>query len=206
MSRVSLPLRQPTLADRLLGRGFGVDIVLIFTGVALVSIAAQVAIPHWPIPITGQSIAVLLTGIALGPLRGAIAMALYAVGGAAGLPIFSFSSSGFDSITGQTGGYIIGFIGAAALVGWLAQRGWDRTPLRSIAAAAGGTAVIYLFGLPGLAIARSLSLEETLEIGLYPLIVASAVELLIVAAVNTAAWAAIARMEKRDEQRAARAL
>ena len=133
-------------------------------------------------------------------------MVLYAVGGAAGLPIFSDSHSGIDAITGQTGGYILGFIGAAALVGWWAQRGWDRTLIRSVLSAAGGTAVIYLFGLPGLALSRSLGVSETLEIGFYPLLGVGVAKVLVVAVVNTTSWAAVERMEKRDEQRAEAAL
>lgn len=206
MSRFSLSLGRPTLADRLLGRGLGIDIVLILTGVALTSIAAQVSIPSWPVQITGQTVAVLLVGMSLGALRGAISMVLYAVGGAAGLPIFSDSHSGIDAITGQTGGYILGFIGAAALVGWWAQRGWDRTLIRSVLSAAGGTAVIYLFGLPGLALSRSLGVSETLEIGFYPLLGVGVAKVLVVAVVNTTSWAAVERMEKRDEQRAEAAL
>lgn len=206
MSRFSLSFGRPTLADRLFGRGLGIDIVLILTGVALTSIAAQVTIPSWPIPITGQTVAVLLVGMSLGALRGAISMVLYAAGGAAGLPIFSDSNSGIDAITGQTGGYIIGFIGAAALVGWWAQRGLDRTLFRSVLSAASGTAVIYLFGLPGLALSRSLGFPETLDIGFYPLIAVGVVKVLLVAVVNTTSWAAVERMEKRDEQRAEAAL
>jgi biotin transport system substrate-specific component len=203
MSRYSLSLGRPTLADRLLGRGLSTDTVLILMGVAFTSIAAQVTIPSWPIPITGQSVAALLVGMALGALRGVLAMVLYTALGAAGLPIFSDSNSGMDTITDQAGGYIIGFIGAAALAGWLAQLGLDRTLLRSLLSAAGGTAVIYLVGLPTLAFARSLNLQETLEMGFYPLIAASGVKIVLVAVINTTAWSAVNRMEKRDEQRAA---
>jgi biotin transport system substrate-specific component len=203
MPRFSLSFGRPTLADRLLGHGLAVDAILIVTGVALTSIAAQVTIPSWPIPITGQTVAVLLVGMALGALRGALAMLLYVVCGAAGLPVFSDGHSGMGSITGQTGGYIIGFIGAAALVGWIAQRGLDRTFLRSLLSAAAGTAVIYLIGIPALAYARSLSVQESLEMGFYPLIGAGVVKMVLVAIVNTTSWAAVQRMEKRDERRAA---
>ena len=201
MSRYSLSSGKPTLADRLLGRGLGTDTVLIFAGVALTAIAAQVTVPIWPIPVTAQTVAVVLVGLSTGALRGAISMTLYAFLGGVGLPIFSNSSSGIDWLSGSTGGYIVGFIAAAAFAGWMAQLGLDRSLLRSLAVATAATAVIYLFGLPLLAIARQLSLQETLAIGFYPLLVGAAVKIAVVAVINTAAWAAVRRMEQRDEGR-----
>jgi len=201
VSRYSLSSGKPTLADRLLGRGLGTDTVLIFAGVALTAIAAQVTVPIWPIPVTAQTVAVVLVGLSTGALRGAISMTLYAFLGGVGLPIFSNSSSGIDWLSGSTGGYIVGFIAAAAFAGWMAQLGLDRSLLRSLAVATAATAVIYLFGLPLLAIARQLSLQETLAIGFYPLLVGAAVKIAVVAVINTAAWAAVRRMEQRDEGR-----
>jgi len=206
VTRYSLSLGSPTLADRLLGRGLGIDAVLILAGVALTAIAAQVTVPTWPIPITAQTVAVLLVGLATGALRGALSMTLYAILGAVGLPIFSNSSSGIDWLWGSTGGYIIGFIAAAAFAGWMAQRGLDRSLLRSLAAATGATAIIYLVGLPTMAITQSLSLAETLQIGLYPLLLGAVVKIAVVAGINTASWSAIRRMEERDGLREARAL
>jgi len=201
VSRYSLSLGQPTLADRLLGRGLAIDAVLILAGVALTAIAAQVTVPIWPIPVTGQTVAVLVVGLATGALRGAISMTMYALLGAAGLPIFSNSSSGIDWISGRTGGFIIGFIAAAAFAGWMAQRGLDRTMLRSLAVATTATAVIYLVGLPLMAVTQSLSVEETLQIGFYPLLVGAVVKIAVVTVINTASWAAIRRMEDRDAAR-----
>jgi len=201
VSRYSLSLGQPTLADRLLGRGLSIDAVLILAGVALTAIAAQVTVPIWPIPVTGQTVAVLVVGLATGALRGAISMTMYALLGAAGLPIFSNSSSGIDWISGRTGGFIIGFIAAAAFAGWMAQRGLDRTLLRSLAVATTATAVIYLVGLPLMAVTQSLSVEETLQIGFYPLLVGAVVKIAVVTVINTASWAAIRRMEDRDAAR-----
>jgi len=201
VSRYSLSLGQPTLADRLLGRGLAIDAVLILAGVALTAIAAQVTVPIWPIPVTGQTVAVLVVGLATGALRGAISMTMYALLGAAGLPIFSNSSSGIDWISGRTGGFIIGFIAAAAFAGWMAQRGLDRTMLRSLAVATTATAVIYLVGLPLMAVTQSLSVEETLQIGFYPLLIGAVVKIAVVTVINTASWAAIRRMEDRDAAR-----
>lgn len=201
MSRFSLSLGEPTLADRLLGRGLGIDLILILAGVALTSVAAQAATPAWPIQLTGQGLAVLLVGMALGSLRGAISIALYVLAGVLGLPIFSNSTSGPDTITGPAGGYVLGFIAAAALVGWVAERGLDRTFLRASASAAGGTAVILLIGVPWLAVVSELSPSEALTLGLLPVAVGGIIKLLIAAGINTAAWSALNRMDLRDADR-----
>lgn len=201
MSRFSLSLGRPTLADRLLGRGPGIDLILILAGIALTSIAAQAATPAWPIQLTGQSLAVLLVGMALGSLRGALSIGLYVLGGALGLPIFSNSSSGFDTITGPAGGYVIGFIVAAAFVGWMAEHGLDRTFVRSVISAAGGTVIILVIGVPRLAMVGGLSPTEALTLGLLPVAAGGIVKLLIAAVINTAAWSALHRMEVRDSTR-----
>lgn len=201
ISHLSLSLGKPTLADRLIGRGLAIDVVLIVTGVAFTSIAAQIATPAWPIQLTGQSMAVLVVGMALGSLRGAISIGLYVLGGALGLPIFSNSTSGFETITGPAGGYIIGFIVAAAFVGWVAERGLDRTFLRAVASATGGTAIIFLAGVPRLAVVSDLSLGEAVALGFVPLAVGGVVKLLLAATINTAAWSALNRMEVRDADR-----
>jgi biotin transport system substrate-specific component len=201
LSHLSLSLGKPTLADRLIGRGLGPDVMLIITAVAFTSIAAQVSTPAWPIQMTGQSLAVLLVGMTLGSLRGAISMTLYVLGGALGLPIFSNSSSGLDTITGPAGGYVIGFIAAAAFVGVLAERGLDRTFLRAVVSAASGTAIIFLAGVPRLAIVSELSIGDALAQGFLPLAVGGLVKLLLAAIITTVAWSALDRMEVRDADR-----
>ena len=122
MTTLAPPLRRPVLADRVFPRTLVMDIVLVLAGAALVTVLAQVAIPLWPVPITGQTLAVLLVGSTLGWARGAISMVLYAVLGLVGLPVYSDGSHGAGVLFGATGGYIIGFIVSAALVGWLAER------------------------------------------------------------------------------------
>ena len=201
LSHLSLALGRPTLADRLIGRGLGPDVLLIITGIAFTSIAAQVSTPAWPIQMTGQSLAVILVGMTLGSLRGAISMTLYVLGGAFGLPIFSNSSSGMETITGPAGGYLVGFIAATAFVGVLAERGLDRTFLRSVGSAAAGTVIIFLAGVPRLAVVSDLSIGEAVAQGFLPLAAGGVVKLLLAAAINTAAWSAVNRMEVRDAER-----
>ena len=127
------------------------DLVLVLCGTALVSGLAQVSIPWYPVPFTGQTLAVLLVGGLLGSRKGALALFLYFVIGALGAPIFSDQSSGWEIISGATGGYIIGFIVAAAAVGWLAERGADRSVVAMIGALLLGNLLIYAFGVPWLA-------------------------------------------------------
>ena len=197
MTSLSLAIGRPTLADRVFTRGVVMDIVLVAAGAALTAIAAQVQIPLWPVPITGQTLAVLLVGSALGALRGALSMVLYAVLGIVGLPVFSDATSGVLVVMGPTGGYIIGFVFAAAFTGWIAQRSWDRRILRAILAFLGGTVVTFAIGLPWLAVTLGLTFEQTLEGGLYPFIVGGIIKMLIAAGVIAVAWRHVEREDRR---------
>lgn len=201
MTSLSLAIGRPTLADRLFTRGIVMDLVLICAGTALVSIAAQVEVPLWPVPITGQTLAVLLVGSSLGALRGTLSIALYAVLGIVGLPIFSGAGSGMSVVLGPTGGYIIGFVFAAALTGWIAQRSWDRKILRSILGFLGGTVITFAIGLPWLAFTLGLNLQQTLEGGLYPFIVGGIVKMLLAAGIITVGWRYFEREDRRRADR-----
>jgi biotin transport system substrate-specific component len=194
---LSLAIGRPTLADRLFSRGLAVDAVLVGAGAALVAIAAQVQIPLWPVPVTGQTLAVLLVGSALGALRGALSMSLYLVLGVVGLPVFSDAEAGMDVILGPTGGYIVGFVFSAAFTGWIAQRSWDRKILRAILAFLGGTVVTFAVGLPWLAASLGYDLEQTLMAGLFPFIVGGAIKTVIAAGVVTLGWNYIDREDRR---------
>ncbi|WP_375405342.1 biotin transporter BioY [uncultured Amnibacterium sp.] len=155
---LSLAPSRPVLADRVLpavlrlskGGSLATDAALVLGGAALTAGLAQLYIPMWPVPMTGQTFAVLLVGTVLGSLRGSLSMALYLVAGVAGAPVFAEHKSG-SLFALTSGGFIIGFIAAAALVGWLAQRRWDRRIVGTIVSFVAGTAVMYAFGLPWLA-------------------------------------------------------
>lgn len=201
MTSLSLAIGRPTLADRLFARGVVMDIVLVAAGAALTAIAAQVQVPLWPVPITAQTLAVLLVGSSLGALRGTLSMVLYAVLGMVGLPVFSDASSGMGVILGPTGGYIVGFVFAAAFTGWIAQRSWDRRILRAILAFAGGTVVTFAIGLPWLAVTLGLDLQQTLQGGLYPFIVGGVVKTVIAAGVVTLGWRYVEREDRRRADR-----
>jgi biotin transport system substrate-specific component len=197
MSAVVPAAPRLVLADRVLGRSLPLDVVLVATGAALTSLLAQVAVPLYPVPITGQTLAVLLVGATLGAARGALSLALYAVLGIVGLPVFSDYGSGVDVILGPTGGYIIGFIVSAALVGWLSERAWERRILKALATFAAGTLVVFAVGLPWLAIALGLDLTQTLNGGLFPFLIGGAIKALIAAGLLPLAWWGADRLEKR---------
>jgi biotin transport system substrate-specific component len=129
-------------------RSLATDAVLIVGASLLVAASARVAIPlPWtPVPVTGQTFAVLLTGMLLGWRRGALALALYLLEGAAGLPVFAGGAGGAARLIGPTGGYLWSYPLAAALVGWLAERGWDRRPHGAAFAMGIGSAFILLSG------------------------------------------------------------
>lgn len=200
MSNLTLSIGRPTIADRVFARGLPMDIALIAAGAGLTAIAAQVAIPLWPVPVTGQTLAVLLVGSTLGALRGTLSMVLYAVLGIVGVPVFSDATHGLSIVMGPTGGYIIGFIFAAALTGWLAQRAWDHRIVGAIVSFLAGTVVTFLIGLPWLAVSLHLNLEQTLQFGLYPFIVGGAVKALLAAGIIRLAWRQITASDIRDER------
>ncbi|MBG6054177.1 biotin transport system substrate-specific component [Salinibacterium sp. CAN_S4] len=205
MSNLTLALGRPTLADRIVSRSLVADVALIAAGAALTAVSAQIAVPLWPVPVTGQTLAVLLVGVTLGAVRGGLSMALYAIVGIVGVPVFSESSSGWSVVAGPTGGYIIGFIFAAILTGWLAQREWDRKLLRAFVAFLVGSVVTFAFGLPWLAtylgaVGAPNDLNSVLAAGLYPFVVGGVVKSILGAGIITLAWLAVGRRDNRNTQ------
>jgi biotin transport system substrate-specific component len=190
--------RRLVLADRVFPRHLVVDITLVVLGAALVGGLAQLYVPLWPVPITGQTLAVLLVGATLGTIRGALALTVYAALGIIGIPWFSEADSGFDVIAGPTGGYIIGFIASAALVGWLSERQWDRKIFKAIATFLGGTLVVFAFGLPWLAFSLGIGVDLTLEYGLWPFVIGGLIKAAIAALLLPAAWWGANKLEKRS--------
>lgn len=171
------------------------DAVLVIAGALLTAAAAQLTVhlPWTPVPITAQTFAVLLIGGSLGWRRGAASMALYVALGAVGLPFYAEATGGWTIATGTTAGYLVGFIFAAALVGWLAERGQDRRLDTSIPAMLAGTAVIYLLGVSWLA--HDLGVDSTTAIGygLTPFVVGDLLKLAVAGLVLPVAWNRLGR-------------
>jgi biotin transport system substrate-specific component len=175
------------------------DVLLVLAGTALVAAAAQISIklPFTPVPITGQTFAVVFVGAALGAVRGTASLMLYLWLGVLGAPIYAHHAHGLSVITGASGGYIVGFVLAAAVTGWLAERNWDKTLPSAIAAMLTGNVIIYLVGLPWLAVVLNTNLEKTLEFGLYPFVPGDIFKLYLAAALLPGAWKLVGRMSNR---------
>ncbi|HEX2235231.1 MAG TPA: biotin transporter BioY [Actinomycetota bacterium] len=170
--------------------------VLVIVGASLVVAgAAQLSLrlPFTPVPVTLQTLAVLLVGAVLGARRGTLALLLYLAEGALGLPVFAEAKSGVLYLVRAdplhtTGGYLWGFVVAAALVGLLAQRRWDRSARSCIGAMLLGEIAVFAFGVTWLAAALQAPSARALELGLYPFVVAEVAKLLVAAAALPAAW------------------
>jgi biotin transport system substrate-specific component len=201
MTIASASLNRPVLADALVRRGALANTLLVVAGTVFTALLAQVQIPLWPVPITGQTLAVVLVGATLGTWRGTASMALYLVAGVAGAPIFTGWSHGLGAGVLPSFGFVIGFIPAAALVGWLSERRWDRRPLLSIAGFGLASAVPFLFGLPWLGAALAHfglphDVATVLNAGFTPFIVGGIVKWAIAAAALPLAWKALGALRK----------
>jgi len=181
--------RTLTLADVALPRaGFVANTILVVGASVLTALAAQVAIPvPWsPVPITGQTFMVLLSGAVLGWRRGLLAQGLYLAEGAIGLPVFAGGGAGAATFAGPTAGYLIAFPFAAAITGAMAGRGWDRHFGTMVVAMLSGSVVVFALGLVGLA--RFVPPDHLLAAGLYPFIPGDIVKAALAAFAFPAAW------------------
>ena len=168
------------------------DIALIIGGSLVIALSARVAI-GWPVPVTGQTFAVLMIAALLGCRRGCFAVLAYITEGAAGLPVFAHGRAGFAVLLEPTGGYLVGFIAAACIVGLLAERGWDRRIGTTILAMVFGNIAIYAFGLLWLCCLIFLmkvpvGSNEVLAEGLYRFIVGDLLKIALAAMLLPSGW------------------
>jgi len=164
------------------------DLMLVTAGALFVAALSQMKIPlpFTPIPLTGQTFAVLLVGAALGAKRALGSLSLYLALGALGLPFFAGGASGLSYMSGPTLGYLVGFVAAAALTGYLAERGLDRKVSTAVLAFLAGQAVIYLFGVAWLTML--LGFQKALMAGLVPFLIGDALKIAAAALALPAAW------------------
>jgi biotin transport system substrate-specific component len=194
VTAIALP-RKRVLADVIPG-GLVRDVALVLGGSAFIGLLAQFAIPlpNTPVPLTLGTFAVLLTGAALGPVRGLLSVGLYMVAGMAGMPWFAERASGWGF---PSFGYILGFVLAGALVGWLAQHGADRTPVKTAGTMVLGNLVIYAVGLPYLMAATGMDLAAGLAAGVTPFLIGDAIKIVVAAGLLPGAWKLVQRVESR---------
>jgi biotin transport system substrate-specific component len=171
---------------------------LVGAAVLLLWGSAAVSIPlgFTPVPLTLQTFAVLLLGSAYGVRLGAGTFAAYLALGLAGAPVFSEGRGGLDILTVPTGGYLVGMLAASALVGALAERGWDRTVRRTVAAMVLGNAVVYAFGVAWLMTSKHVGLADGLHLGVTPFLPGDAIKIAAATAVLPSAWALVRRTRR----------
>jgi biotin transport system substrate-specific component len=181
--------RSLTLADVAVPRSSALTNVLLVVAASLLTAGAsqlEIRLPWTPVPITGQTFAVLLTGIVLGARRAFLAQCLYLLEGACGLPFFAGGAAGVLRLVGPSGGYLMAFPFAAAITGALAERAWDRKPVTLFLTMLAGSVVIFLLGLAQLS--RFVPGGALLSAGLVPFIPGDIVKALLAAGVFPLAW------------------
>lgn len=190
--------RMPTLAGVLTGasesesafRQAARIVLLVIAGSILLTISAQIKVPFWPVPMTMQPLAVLLLGAAYGARLGGATVLAYLAQGAAGLPVFA-AGGGLAYFTGPTGGYLIGFFVAAVIVGFLAERGWDRTNFKTALAMVLGLVALYACGVAHLS--TIIGLPAALEKGMAVFLVGDLLKIALAALILPTAWKLIGR-------------
>lgn len=192
----ALPSRGLVLADAL-PTVRARSALLVVGGALLTALMAQLVIPvpGSPVPITGQTLAVLVVAASLGPVRASASMALYLLAGLVGLPFYSEATSGFAVAFGATGGYLLAFIPAAYLIGLAAARGADRRFASALLLFVAGQMLIFTVGVPWLAASTGMGASQALAAGLYPFILGGLVKAAIAAAVLPGAWRAVRRSD-----------
>lgn len=194
---LSAPLhqRRPLVLADLVPGAVVRDVLLVVGGAALTGLLAQIAIPvaGSPVPVTGQTFGALTVGAALGWRRGAAALALYLVAGMAGMPWYAGHSSGVNI---PSLGYVIGFVLAAGIVGALASRGGDRSPLATIGTMVLGNALVYAVGVPYLAASLGIDLGAAFDIGMRNYLLGDALKILLAAGALPVAWRLVDRLHR----------
>lgn len=201
MSRLPAGEKGITLADFLVPIRVGESLssrmrhlVLVAAGALFIFLAAQLRIDlPSGVPITGQTFAVLLVGGALGFRRGLASVGLYVLLGVLGLPFFAGGQAGLAIMAGVRGGYLVGFVVAGAVVGRLAELGWDRHIGGAIGAMAIGNALIYVVALPWAAVVTGGAPDALIQTYLLPYVVGDALKLVVAAALFPVAWWIVGR-------------
>ncbi len=168
------------------GTGLMRDVIWIVGGALVTALLTRVEIPLTPVPITGQTFAVLLVGALLGSKRGALSMITYIGAGLIGAPVFSHGGWGLSHLAGPTGGYLVGFVIAAFLVGKLSERGWDRRFIPTLLAMSFGTMAIYFAGC--LWLAQFVGWDTVLEVGVFPFLIGDGLKAVCAAVALPCGW------------------
>lgn len=196
MSSIALSLQPRRVLADVVPKTLLADTALVVGAAGLVGLLAQITIHlgFTPVPVTGQTLGVLLAGAALGWRRAGLAMGLYVAAGVAGLPWLAGHASGYPV---ATFGYLLGFVAAGSLLGWLASRGRDRTVARAVATMVLGEIVIYAIAVPWLAVALHVSLVKAVTLGMTPFIIGDVVKAAVAGVALPSAWRLVDRTTTR---------
>jgi biotin transport system substrate-specific component len=186
MSTIAIPQPRRVLAD-FVPSSLATNVALIFSGAMFVGLLAQISIPlsFTPVPVTGQTLGVLLVGPALGGRRAVASLALYVMAGLVGVPWFAHGASGYPS---ATFGYLLGFVLASYVLGVAAQRGIDRSVLRSVPAMLVAEVVVFAFGVTWLKFALDASVSQAIAWGLTPFLLGEVMKSVIAGLALPVAW------------------
>lgn len=210
MSVLSVAPVRGVLVDRITrpatrSRAFALDVSLVLAGVAVVAALAKVSFFIGPVPITGQTLGVILVGAALGARRGAASLATYLMVGLAGLPVFAGPAAGPLYVLAPSFGFVIGFIPAAFVAGWIAERMWDRKPVLAFVGFVGASIIPFLTGVPYMALMLSIAagsgiaLSDVLNAGVIPFIVPGLIKAGFAAVIIPLAWAGVKALDRRKD-------
>jgi biotin transport system substrate-specific component len=158
----------------------------VLVGTLLITLSSYITIPLYPVPITAQTLVVLLIGLSFGTRLSFLTLSLYLFQGAVGLPVFAGGAGGLAALFGPTGGYLFGFVAAGSLLGLLARRGFGKNFLTTIIAMLAGNAVIYLFGVSWLA--NFIGIENAVKNGILPFLYGDVLKIFVAAALIPVAW------------------
>jgi biotin transport system substrate-specific component len=186
-----IKMTSAVIVQRVVPRSRINSVLLVIGAAALTALAAQweIHLPFTPVPVTGQTFAVLLTGAALGMTLGAAGQAVYVVAGAFGLPVYAGGASGWDMASAQgSAGYLIGFIFAAGFVGFMAERRQDRTFPTMFTAFIAGSFIIYAFGVAGLMILLGMTFSEAVVAGVVPFVLGDIIKATAAGLLLPGAW------------------
>ncbi|MDJ1115218.1 biotin transporter BioY [Microbacterium dauci] len=204
---LSTAVRRPVLADLIAqpttrARSLATDAALVVAGVALVALLAKVSFFIGPVPITGQTLGVIVVGAALGARRGAIALTSYMLAGLAGAPIFAGALAGPAYVLSPSFGFILGFIPAAFLAGWFAERAWDRKPVLAFVGFVAASIMPFLVGVPymalilGAVVGTDVTFALVMSSGVLPFIVPGLIKAAFAALLVPAAWLGVRAVER----------
>lgn len=207
-SVAAAPGRRRVLADLIArpsgrARAFAMDAALVLAGVALVALLAKVSFFIGPIPITGQTLGVIVVGAALGSKRGAASLTTYLLAGLAGLPVFAGPIAGPAYVLAPSFGFIIGFIPAAFVAGWFAEKAWDRRPWLAFVGFVAASIIPFVIGVPYLAlilatvVGADVTVASVLEAGVWPFIVPGLIKAAAAALAIPAAWSLVRAADRR---------